>query len=96
MGAFFIATLRIKDPEKFGEYATKSGATFAPFGGELVMKGKAESALAGELNHENAAIIRFPDMDALNGWYNSPEYQAIIPLRDAGADITLVSYNEPA
>jgi len=26
-------------------------------------------------------IIEFPDMDALNAWYTSPEYQPFIALR---------------
>jgi len=26
-------------------------------------------------------IIEFPDMDALNAWYNSPEYEPLIALR---------------
>ena len=28
-------------------------------------------------------IIEFPDMDALNSWYNAPEYQPLIALRKA-------------
>jgi len=26
-------------------------------------------------------IIEFPDMHALNAWYNAPEYQPLIALR---------------
>jgi len=35
-------------------------------------------------------------MEALKAWYRSPDYQALIPLRDAAADMTLVTYEEPA
>jgi uncharacterized protein (DUF1330 family) len=28
-------------------------------------------------------IIQFPDMAALKAWYRSPEYQALIALRQA-------------
>jgi uncharacterized protein (DUF1330 family) len=37
-------------------------------------------------------VIRFPDADAVAGWYNSPAYQALVPLRVAAADVDLVSY----
>jgi hypothetical protein len=30
---------------------------------------------------ERVVIIEFPDMDALNTWYNAPEYQPLIALR---------------
>lgn len=32
------------------------------------------------------ALIRFPSMDALQGWYASDEYQAIDPARRAISD----------
>jgi uncharacterized protein (DUF1330 family) len=28
-----------------------------------------------------SVVLKFPDMDALKGWYDSPEYQKILPLR---------------
>ena len=30
-------------------------------------------------------MIEFPDMAALNAWYNSPEYQPLIKLRQSAA-----------
>ncbi|MDQ7018277.1 MAG: DUF1330 domain-containing protein [Robiginitomaculum sp.] len=96
MSAFFVATSTIKDPEKFAEYGAKAGASLAPYGGNLVIKGKAVTALAGTSNHQAVGIIRFADMEALNAWYQSPEYQALIPLRNEAVDMTLVTYEEPA
>ncbi|HER26993.1 MAG TPA: DUF1330 domain-containing protein [Rhodospirillales bacterium] len=96
MSAFFIVTTSIKDPEKFQEYAGKASQTFTSFGGKLVTKGKAESVLAGTSDHQNSAVVAFPDMDALTGWYNSADYQALIPLRTEAADMTLVAYSVPA
>lgn len=93
MTAFFIATPRIKDADKFQQYAAKAGKSMVPFGGELLIKGKVETVIAGECNHPAAAIVKFPDMDALNNWYNSADYQAIIPLRDEASDMTLVTYS---
>jgi uncharacterized protein (DUF1330 family) len=30
-------------------------------------------------------VLTFPSMEAARGWYDSPEYQAILPLRLAAA-----------
>ncbi len=96
MAAFFIATSRIKDPQKFADYGAGAGATFAPFDGQLVIRGKAGDTLAGASDHQAVGVVRFPDMAALLAWYNSDDYQALIPLRDEAVDVTLVTYEEPA
>jgi len=96
MSVFFIATSSVKDMEKFQEYGGKAGQTFAPFGGTLVTKGKAEKTLVGKSDHQTVGVIGFPNMEALNDWYQSAEYQALIPLRDAAAEMTLVTYSVPA
>jgi len=92
MTAFFIATVKIKDPAKFGEYAQKAGASMKDFGGALVERGKLQKVLAGNADHNAVGIVRFPDMDTLENWYASPAYQKIIPLRDEAADITIIAY----
>jgi uncharacterized protein (DUF1330 family) len=37
-------------------------------------------------------VIRFPDAQALDDWYNSEAYQALIPLRTEAADVDLINY----
>lgn len=92
MTAFFVATVAIKDPQKFQEYAQKAGGTFAAHGGKPVLRGVTDDDLA---DHQAVGIVSFPDLDALTRWFNSPEYQAIIPLRDEAADVTITAYSVP-
>jgi uncharacterized protein (DUF1330 family) len=96
MTAFFIATTTIKDAEKFQAYAAKAGPTIAAFGGEMIKRGKVEKILNGEANHLAVGVVQFPDMGTLEQWYNSPDYQALIPLRDESVNMTLVAYSVPA
>jgi uncharacterized protein (DUF1330 family) len=35
----------------------------------------------GHWKPERVVIIEFPDIDSLNAWYNSAEYQPLIVLR---------------
>jgi len=38
-------------------------------------------------------VIRFPDPASLRRWFESPAYQALIPLREQAADVTLIGYD---
>ena len=92
MAAFFIATIKIKNAEKFQEYGSKVPATIAAFGGELVTRGQVKNVLAGNANNQVGAVVSFPDMEALQGWYDSADYQALIPLREEAAEAMIVAY----
>lgn len=92
MPAYIIGHISIKDPAKWSDYCSKVPGTIAAWGGELVFRGKKTAVLSGTHGQTDTVVARFPDKDALTGWHASPEYQALIPLRDAGADVTLVAY----
>jgi uncharacterized protein (DUF1330 family) len=96
MSAFFVARVSVKDGAKFQEYAQKAGATFGAHGGELVLRGAVTGALAGTRDHQSVGIVKFPSAEALSAWYASPEYQALIPLRDEAADMAITTYEMPA
>jgi uncharacterized protein (DUF1330 family) len=94
MSAFFVATISVKDREKFADYASQAYETIKKFQGEPILRGKAEGALDGNVDHQIIGVSRFPDMETLNEWYESDEYQALIPLRDEAADIGIIKYEE--
>jgi len=94
MSAFVIATVRVKDPEKFAEYGQKAGPSMAPFGGQVHMRGKFEELLTGGDDHSAGAVLKFPDLQSARDWHASPAYQEIIALRDEGADISLTLYEQ--
>ena len=90
--AYVIGHITVKDPVKWAEYRSRVPATLAPWGGELVLRGRLISVLAGEHAYSDAVVIRFSDAAAANGWHSSPEYQALIPLRNEAAEMVLLSY----
>lgn len=94
MSAFIIATVIVKDREKFAEYGRRAEPSMVPFGGEVHIRGKFSDQLAGGGDHSAGAILKFPDLESAKDWYASPAYQEIIPLRDEGADITLTLYEQ--
>ena len=95
MSAFLVVHITIKDPEKWKSYTENAPATVAANGGEFLAMGKKAGVIHGEHDGDLAAIIQFPDQAAVNTWYGSPEYQALIPNRDEAADMTFISYNRP-
>lgn len=92
--AYAIGHITINDEQKWAEYRSKLPATLEPWGAELMFRGKLFSVLSGNHEHMDTVVIRFPDMQALNGWHDSPEYQSLIPLRQEAADVDLLAYEE--
>jgi uncharacterized protein (DUF1330 family) len=92
MAAYLIGHITIKDPQKWEAYRSQVPATLAPWQAELVFRGRAFAVLGGSHAHADTVVIRFPDPASLRGWFASPAYQALIPLREAAADVTLVGY----
>jgi len=95
MGAFLIFHSTVKDPDKFSSYAKAVPATLEPFGGTVLARGKAEKVFSGKHPHSSVGILRFHDLDKAHAWYESDAYQALIPIREAAASMTVISYAEP-
>jgi uncharacterized protein (DUF1330 family) len=82
MRAYYIAEHMITDPGKFEEYRTKVLPMIERYGGRYLTKGGTHRF--PEQPHwkpDRAVIIEFPNMDSLNAWYNSAEYQPLVKLR---------------
>lgn len=92
--AYVIGHITVKDQEKWSEYRSKVPGTLKAWEAELIFRGRLNSVLSGHHDHADTVVIRFPDLEALNSWYSSPEYQSLIPLRDEAADIDLLSFEE--
>lgn len=97
MTALMIAQISVKDPDTFQQYMTKTEQVARPYGAEMVSRSKAGRRLAGDaLDHQMTVVVRFPSLERLDAWHDSPEYQELIGLRQAGADMTMTSYEEVA
>lgn len=90
--AYLVGQVTIKNPDKWAEYTRQVPGTLAPWGAELVFRGKQAAALSGASPHTDIVVIRFPDLAALNQWFSSPAYQALIPVREQAAEVLLLSY----
>lgn len=87
--AYVVGHITVKTPALWDEYRSKVPGTLTAWGGELVFRGKQVATLAGEMPFPDIVAIRFPDVAAANGWFASPAYQALIPLRQQAAEMLL-------
>jgi len=63
------------------DYLKGIDATLAPFGGKYVLHGNGnKDVLEGEFSGD-LIMISFPDRTSAEGWYNSPDYRKLQPLR---------------
>ena len=90
--ACVIGHISVRDEGKWAEYRERVPATLAPWGAELILRGTEARILGGSHHHQDTVVIRFPNRAAVDGWYQSAAYQALIPLREAAADIDLISF----
>jgi uncharacterized protein (DUF1330 family) len=82
MSAYLIVEHIITDAAKFERYRTLVGPMITKHGGRYLTKGASHKfPEGGHWLPERVVIIEFPDMDSLNGWYHSAEYQPLIALR---------------
>lgn len=93
MSALMIATITVKNPEKFQQYLTKTQKVAAPYGAELLARGKVDRSLTAHVkDHDLTVIVRFPSIEKINEWFDSEEYQQLIPLRNEGTEMKMISY----
>lgn len=79
--AYFIAEFQLTDPDAIKPYSANVEATFKPYSGRFVIRGGFMDVKEGFGAQGHLIMIQFDSLAQANAWYNSPEYQALIPIR---------------
>ena len=80
MAAYIVAQMHVHDVAKYLDYASKVGATIGNHGGSILAANEAD-VREGSPPFTRTVIGEFPTLQAGHDWYESAEYQAILPLR---------------
>jgi uncharacterized protein (DUF1330 family) len=82
--AYLLSVVQITDrTPALAEYAQKTAALSARFGGEYVIRGKAADVLEGRAFETHVVVlIRFASREAALGFYRSAEYADVKKLRE--------------
>ena len=83
MVAYVINEIVITEPQRFQTYADQVPAIIAKYGGEYVVRGGQPERIDGPEPPHRLVVLRFASREAARAWRASPEYRAILPIREA-------------
>ena len=78
---YVIAEITVTDPEAYKQYATGVPAILAKFGGKYLVRGGKALTVEGSPPSGRIVVIEFNSLAAAQSFEESPEYQALAPLR---------------
>ncbi len=85
MAVYFVLEIeKVYDQQKFAEYAQRGVPTIQQAGGRLLVVGGSPEEVEGNWQPQAVAILEFADVEHFKGWYNSPDYREVMPLRLQG------------
>jgi uncharacterized protein (DUF1330 family) len=87
--AYWVAHVRVDNPDPYAAYAAGATEAFKRYGGRPLARGGRVVSLEGEERPRNV-VIEFDDIDAALRCYNSAEYQSAKLNRDGHADADLM------
>ena len=93
MAGYLIANYNVTNEEGYLSYVAAVGPTILAHKGEILVAGPGSEAIEGTPGAVTV-VLKFPSTDALRGWYDSPEYQAIIHLRTDNTEGGMVIADE--
>ena len=86
MAVYALIELEVTNMDGIGPYLTAVSDTITSHGGRyLVRAGNTEVVEGGPGEYPLKVILEFPSMETAKNWYNSPEYQKILPHRTANS-----------
>ena len=79
--AYVIGNITITNTEGYAQYSARVLSVVAAFGGHYRVRGGMATPLDGQASAARYVVIEFPSSEQAQAWYDSVEYQSILPLR---------------
>ena len=86
MTAYLVVHVDVTDEAEFGRYQQGIIRTMKPYKGWILGAGAAYAAIPETVVRDHNVILQFPTMAQLRSWWDSQEYQDIIPIRLASTE----------
>ncbi len=90
MKAILIAMVEIHDPEMYKKYTAKTPDIINKYGGRFLVRGGPIETIEGEPFGKRLVVLEFPSREAIQTFYHSEEYQAILPYRQQSSNATFI------
>jgi len=82
---YFVAEIEVTKQDGYDQYRAQVLATIEKYGGRFLVRGGDPKLVEGSPAASRVVILEFDSPARAMEWYNSPEYQAILPLRTANS-----------
>ena len=92
MSIHVIGIFKIKSPIDFDDYRTQVSTTIELYGGKLIRRGICQNPFWNQLNSEpfdTFVELSFATLEDAKRWADSPEYSALLPVRERAMQLTL-------
>jgi uncharacterized protein (DUF1330 family) len=87
-----LGLIELQDPLAFEEYRQQVGATVEQYGGRITQRGVRGQVFWNELECKPFSAyvqLEFPTAIDAQRWASSPEYLALVPIRNQAMQLTL-------
>ena len=81
---YVVAEVEVSNPEMFKQYSDKVPGTVAQYGGRYVIRGGKNMSIEGDAP-KRFVVLQFDSVEKAKAWEDSPEYDAIKPIRHSSA-----------
>ncbi len=90
MAGYIIAEVEVTDPDTYATYRAQTPGVIERYGGRFIVRGGNAELLEGDREPARIVVIEFPDVAAARRFYDLPDYQAIIGIRQRAATSRLI------
>ena len=90
MKGYVVANVDVRDWGAYESYRSRTAAVIEQYGGRFLVRGGPIEVIEGDPGIARLIILEFPSVADAHHFYNSPEYQAILPDRLNNARSTLL------
>ena len=91
MTHYALVTLVVKDAEKLAAYQAVGGPAVAQHEGKAIAGGPQTVALQNPHGPTKGVVLQFPTAEHITNWLEDPELAEVHAMRDAAADVTILS-----
>lgn len=90
MSVYIVAQIAIEDREEYAKYEAGFVEVFLEHRGRVLSVSESPEVIEGSWPYTRTVILEFPSRDEAMGWYESPDYQAIVGHRQAASSANIV------
>jgi uncharacterized protein (DUF1330 family) len=81
MKHYFVAQIKINDPEEYEKYLENFDDIFSRFNGEYLAIDESPAILEGSWDYTKSVLVKFNSKKEFEEWYYSDDYQKILKYR---------------